>query len=103
MTCYNLTICATDNGQRTTILDAGISADDGHALTVEAAYIQTDEHGTPSADAITALRCLAMLETIASHAAGISVTGPDAEIADLKAEIKRLNWILSQLNNVVAL
>jgi hypothetical protein len=104
MTTFSLKINTEDSdGKGRVVLTAQILESGLHHLEVTSAEIETDEHGTPTANAITALRCLAHLETIASHATSIDVPSPDAEIADLKAEVEILKYKLAHLDNTSAL
>jgi HAMP domain-containing protein len=98
MTTFTLKITATDaTGLSRVVLSATLQEPARRELTVTAASLETDDVGTPSADAITALRCLPYMEVMAATATGLKVNDPQDEIAALKANVKRLTAQLESL------
>ena len=82
------------------VFSASLQEPTRRELTVTAAYLEMDDVGTPTADAITALRCLPYMEVMAAHATGLKIIDPQDEIAALKANVKRLRAQLESLTTL---
>ena len=97
MTTFTLQITTEDAGKGRVVFSATLQEATRRGLTVTAASLETDDVGTPTADAITALRCLPYMKVMAATATGLKVNDPADEIAALKANVKRLQASLDSI------